>query len=118
MFSLKQMKGMVSSKRDLKMHARKIVTQIGSLPYDNVEQAVEFSLKHDIPFLPELPKLGDAMLDYIKNPGRMSCLDTFKRKTDGFDTVKVQCVGPATLVLSGYAEDVPQLMVYLIDPIG
>ena len=87
------------------MHARKIVTQIGSLPYDNADQAVEFSLKHDVPFLPELPKLGDAMLDYIKNPGRLSCLETFKRKTDGFDTVKVQCVGPATLVLSGYAED-------------
>lgn len=82
-----------------------IVTQIGSLPYDNVEKAVEFSLRHDIPFLPELPKLGDAMMDYIKNPGRMSCLETFKKKVKGRPAVKVQCVGPATLILAGYSED-------------
>ena len=82
-----------------------IVTQIGSLPYDDVEMAVEFSLRHDIPFLPELPKLGDAMMDYIKNPGNMSCLETFKKKVKGRPAVKVQCIGPATLILAGYSED-------------
>ncbi len=82
---------------------RKIITQIGSLPYDNVREAVKYSLKHDIPFLPELPKLGDAMLDYIKNPGKLSCLDEFKKHH--FDTVKIQCVGPATLIMSGYSEE-------------
>ncbi|UCC98341.1 MAG: hypothetical protein JSW66_00310 [Phycisphaerales bacterium] len=82
-----------------------IVTQIGSLPYDDVEKAVEFSLRHDIPFLPELPKLGDAMMDYIKNPGKLSCLETFKRKCEGRPVVKVQCIGPATLILAGYSED-------------
>ena len=82
-----------------------IVTQIGSLPYDNVDEAVEYSLRHDIPFLPELPKLGDSMLDYIKKPGSMSCLETFKRKVAGYETVKIQCVGPATLILSGYDQD-------------
>ena len=87
------------------MHNKKIVTQIGSLPYDEVDQAVDYSLRHDIPFLPELPKLGDAMLEYIKNPGRMSCLETFKKKVEDRETVKVQCIGPATLVLSGYSED-------------
>jgi hypothetical protein len=87
------------------MSKKQIVTQIGSLPYDDVDQAVEYSLQHDIPFLPELPKLGDSMLDYIKNPGNMSCLETFKQKTQDCDTVKVQCVGPATLILSGYSED-------------
>ena len=45
------------------MSKRKIVTQVGSLPYDDVDKAVEYSLRHDIPFLPELPKLGDAMLE-------------------------------------------------------
>lgn len=84
------------------MDKRKIVTQIGSLPYDDVDRAVEYSLKHDIPFLPELPKLGDAMLEYIKDPGRLSCLETFKKKVKGREIVKMQCVGPATLVLSGY----------------
>lgn len=82
-----------------------IVTQIGSLPYDDVEKAVEFSLRHDVPFLPELPKLGDAMMDYIKNPGSLSCLDTFKRRIEGRPVAKVQCIGPATLILAGYSED-------------
>ena len=82
-----------------------IVTQIGSLPYEDVEKAVEFSLRHDIPFLPELPKRGDAMMDYIKNPGSLSCLDTFKKNVEGRPVVKVQCIGPATLILAGYSED-------------
>jgi hypothetical protein len=83
----------------------KIVTQIGSLPYDDVNQAVEYSLGHDIPFLPELPKLGDAMLEYAKQPGQLSCLRRFQERVEGLDTVKVQCIGPATLILSGYSED-------------
>jgi hypothetical protein len=82
---------------------RKIVTQVGSLPLDDVKKAVAYSLKHDIPFLPELPKKGDAMLEYIKHPGKLSCLEEFKEHK--FDTVKIQCVGPATLVLSGYTGD-------------
>ncbi|MHC4534952.1 MAG: uroporphyrinogen decarboxylase/cobalamine-independent methonine synthase family protein [Planctomycetota bacterium] len=87
------------------MSKRKIVTQVGSLPHDEVGMAVEYSLRHDIPFLPELPKLGDAMLDYIENPGNLSCLDTFKKMVRGYETVKIQCVGPATLILSGYDQD-------------
>lgn len=83
--------------------AEKIITQIGSLPYKNIEAAVRYSLKHDIPFLPELPKLGDAIMDYIKNPGKLSCLELFKKHQ--FTTVKVQCVGPATLIGSGYDEN-------------
>ena len=82
---------------------KKIITQIGSLPLTDVQEAVDYSLKHDIPFLPELPKKGDAMLTYIKNPGRLSCLEEFKKHK--FDAVKIQCVGPATLVLSGYSQD-------------
>ncbi len=58
---------------------RKVITQIGSIPYQDVKQAVKYSLKHDIPFLPELPKLGDGVLDYIKNPGKLSCLEEFKK---------------------------------------
>jgi hypothetical protein len=87
------------------MGTRQIITQIGSLPYDDVDKAVEYSLRHDIPFLPELPKLGDAMLDYIERPGSLSCLEKFKADVAGYDTVKVQCVGPATLILGGYDQD-------------
>ena len=85
------------------MSERKIITQIGSLPYEDVSEAVVYSLKHDIPFLPELPKRGDAMLEYIKHPGNLSCLKEFKRHK--FDMVKIQCIGPATLMFSGYRED-------------
>lgn len=81
----------------------KIITQIGSLPYDNTEEAVKYSLKHDIPFLPELPKIGDAIMSYVKNPGKLSCLELFKKHQ--FETVKVQCVGPATLIGNGYEQD-------------
>jgi hypothetical protein len=84
---------------------KKVVTQIGSLPFEDVNQAVEYSLRHDIPFLPELPKLGDAMLEYAKQPGKLSCLRRFQEQVEGLDTVKVQCIGPATLILSGYSED-------------
>lgn len=88
-----------------------IVTQIGSLPYDSVEKAVEYSLRHGIPFLPELPKLGDSMLDYIKNPGRLSCLTEFKKHS--YDIAKVQCIGPATLAFSGnYNEEEAVLQIY------
>ncbi len=82
---------------------RKIVTQVGSLPLEDVNEAVAYSLKHDIPFLPELPKRGDAMMEYIKKPGNLSCLKEFKKHK--FETVKIQCVGPATLMLSGFKEN-------------
>lgn len=85
------------------MKKRKIITQIGSLPFEDIKEAVNYSLKHDIPFLPELPKKGDAMLNYIKNPGSLSCLNEFKKHK--FKTVKIQCVGPATLTQGGYTSD-------------
>jgi hypothetical protein len=85
------------------MQDRRVITQIGSLPFQDVGEAVAYSLNHDIPFLPELPKKGDAMLNYVKDPGRLSCLEEFKKHS--FATVKIQCVGPATLILAGYPED-------------
>jgi hypothetical protein len=70
-------------------------------------------LRHDVPFLPELPTRGDAMLDYIKEPGRLSCLREFQAATAGREIVKVQCVGPATLAMGGYAVEEAELRVYL-----
>lgn len=82
---------------------KKIITQIGSLPFENVNAAVEYSLKHDIPFLPELTNRREKMFEYIKNPGRLSCLAEFKKHE--FDTVKIQCIGPAILTPGTYAEN-------------
>ncbi|MHC4581799.1 MAG: hypothetical protein ACYS14_10105, partial [Planctomycetota bacterium] len=87
------------------MTKRQVTTQIGLLPYDDIDKAVEYSLQHDIPFLPELAKLDDSMMDYIERPGSMSCLDTFKSRVAGRPAVKIQCVGPATLILAGYGQD-------------
>jgi hypothetical protein len=88
----------------------KVVTQIGSLPLADPKKAVRYSLEHDIPFLPELPLLGDAMLTYIKTPGKLSCLAEFKRHR--FEVVKVQAVGPATLILAGYPPEEAVLRAY------
>ncbi len=87
-----------------------MITQIGSLPFTDVNAAVAYSLQHDIPFLPELTALGDGMTDYIKHPGRLSCLEAFKKNQ--FATVKVQCIGPATLIQGKYDEDDAVMRVY------
>lgn len=80
----------------------RIITQIGSLPFKDVNLAIEYSLRHDIPFLPELPLLGDGILDYIKEPGKLSCLAEFAKHQ--FSVAKIQCVGPATLIVNGLEE--------------
>lgn len=80
-----------------------MITQIGSLPLADPKKAVEYSLKHDIPFLPELPLLGEGMLSYIRRPGSLACLAEFKKHR--FEVAKVQAVGPATLILSGFDPD-------------
>lgn len=88
----------------------KIITQIGSLPFHDVRRAIAYSLRHDIPFLPELTALGDAMLSYIKRPGSLSCLEEFK--CHRYETVKVQVIGPATLIQSGYEENEALARIY------
>ncbi len=86
------------------MDRSKVVTQIGSLPFDNVEDAVNYSMRHDIPFLPELPKIkGDSMTEYIHNPGNLACSELFKR--NHYDIAKIQAVGPITLMQQGYNDD-------------
>ena len=95
---------------DPRQEPKRIVTQIGSLPFSDVDGAIEYSLQHDIPFLPELTALGDAMLEYVKTPGKLACLEAFKRHR--FKTVKVQCIGPATLIQSKYEEDDAVMRVY------
>lgn len=94
----------------LYIQRQKLFTQLGSLPFRDVDRAIAYSLQHEIPFLPELIALGDAMLEYIKNPGQLSCLEKFKEHE--FETVKVQCIGPATLISAGYEENDALLRIY------
>jgi hypothetical protein len=89
----------------------KRITQIGSLPYQDVDAAVEYSLRHDIPFLPELPKRGDDIFDYVGNPVKLSCLEEFKKNK--FETVKFQIVCPITLTrMHDYSDNVALEGVY------
>jgi hypothetical protein len=86
------------------MEEDRIITGIGSLPFESVENAISYSWKHDIPFLPELTKRNETMFEYIENPGSLLCLDYFKGRK--YESVKIQCVGPATLIERGYNESV------------
>ena len=84
----------------------RIITQIGSLPHVDVDSAVQYSLGHDIPFLPELVARKETMLNYIRDPGKLACLDLFRNSVKGRKSAKVQCVGPATLIVNGgYSAD-------------
>ncbi len=101
---------MVNREQPLYVTQRRVITQTGSLPFRDIERAIAYSLQHDIPFLPELTALGDAMLEYIKHPGQLSCLEEFKQNE--FEMVKVQCIGPATLMAAGYEECDALLRIY------
>jgi hypothetical protein len=79
-----------------------MITQIGSVPFLDIGKALAYSWKHDVPFLPELVLKGESMFDYIKNPGKLRCLEKFKRMK--YSRVKVQSVGPASLIVGGYEE--------------
>jgi hypothetical protein len=65
-------------------------TGVGSLPHENISDAIDFSLKHDIPFLPELTKLDGFMNESKKN----SCLDEFIKNTTSSNVRKIQFPSP------------------------
>src|SRR3989344_1443210 len=74
------------------------VTQIGSLPHHTVADAVAYSRKHPIPFLPErVVSNSEYMLKLVNDPGRLSCLDAFVKEPFVVQ-VKVQCMGPMALM--------------------
>lgn len=91
----------------------RIVTQGGPLPHTNPEDAVAYSQRHDIPFLPELPALQELMPEIILRPGQLHCLELFKQNS--YKTVKIQCVGPATLYTLGYSEESEEIVIRYID---
>lgn len=80
-----------------------LTTMIGSLPFDSIDEAVEYSLAHDIPAVPELPKLDGDMFSCLKR-GRMPaayewfCLEAARK---GVKKVKIQGAGPVTLMVHG-----------------
>ncbi len=66
------------------------ITGIGSLPFDNIKEAINYSLKHDIPFIPQLPLLEGNMIDQIKKSHYLS-IKEWDRENECY---KIQLVGP------------------------
>lgn len=66
------------------------LTGIGSLSHSSISEAIEYSMKFDIPFLPELIQLDGTMDVSNKN----SCLELFLKKTDHLKMRKVQYPSP------------------------
>jgi hypothetical protein len=75
-------------------------TTIGSLPYKTLPEAERFVKRFiknpmAIPAFPELPNLGDGMLQRIREPEKLSYLEIFKKQN--FSRVKIQGPGPISL---------------------
>lgn len=63
-------------------------TGIGSLPHDDIAEAIRFSKKFDIPFLPELTKLQDSLS--VKSIEDFICFKEFIKSTHELPLIKTQ----------------------------
>lgn len=75
------------------------ITQIGSIPFDDVDAAIEYSFQHSIPFLPELPKLSKSEFILTKISTKGIATDAFIKRTNIElpSRVKIQFIGATTL---------------------
>ena len=75
---------------------------IGSLPHRSVLNAVNYSLKHDLPFLPQMTSLGERMIPQvlanIEMTEKYQALTLFTEKLleKKVSTFKIQLAGPET----------------------
>jgi|GEM_PF-482090 len=78
-------------------------TSIGSLPFTNIEEAVQYALMFDVPAVPELPAHDGYMPSYIEKPGQLAAAELFKREVQksANPLVKIQSPGPITTMLYG-----------------
>ncbi len=85
-----------------------LTTMAGSLPFKSIDEAVEYALMHDIPAVPELPKLDGSMFAYARHPGKIASYGRFceTARERGVKNVKIQCVGPYTAMYGeGFSEN-------------
>lgn len=96
-------------------------TGVGSLPFTDVDEALRYSLAHDVPFLPELPKLDPAefmipaaLEGFAAGVPDLRMLERFLGALSSPRLIKLQMAGPTTLVAFGKdvgrAEVVPWLV--------
>jgi len=75
---------------------------IGSLPHLSIEDACNYSLKHDMPFLPQMTSLGESMIEQALSRQPLfhtySALKTFTEKLllNNIEQFKIQIAGPET----------------------
>jgi hypothetical protein len=75
---------------------------IGSLPHKSIHDAVKFSIRHDMPFLPQMTSLGERMIPQVKSSKKLSekysSLSLFTEKLLETNTsfFKIQIAGPET----------------------
>ncbi|GEM_PF-4113163 len=71
------------------------ITGVGSLPFESIEEAIKYSLRFDIPFLPELTKLEDSTK--ISDISEFLCYSKFIKEVEGrtpFKTQSFQDINP------------------------
>jgi hypothetical protein len=75
---------------------------IGSLPHLNISEAISYSLKHTLPFLPQMTSLGERMVEQVLSTQELSTkyksLSLFTEKIieQNITTFKIQIAGPET----------------------
>jgi hypothetical protein len=75
---------------------------IGSLPHLNISDAVTYSLKHSLPFLPQMTSLGERMVEQVLSAQELSkkyiALSLFTEKIieQKNSNFKIQIAGPET----------------------
>ena len=72
-------------------------TGIGSLPFQTIEEAFEYSFSHDLPFFPQLLHIHGNMIQQLKNCN-FKHLDRFidLAKEKKISEIKIQIAGPNT----------------------
>lgn len=77
--------------------AKALITGIGSVPFYDVDEAFNFSFKHDIPFFPQIPNIHANMCDQVKD-SNFTHLDEFvsEAKRRNIKLIKIQIAGPCT----------------------
>lgn len=77
------------------------ITGIGSLPYQDFHEALQYSLKHDLPFFPQILSIHGNMIEQVKNMNFQFLEDFLNhlRKLK-ITRYKIQIAGPNTTSLS------------------
>ncbi|WP_273868451.1 hypothetical protein [Halobacteriovorax sp. GB3] len=73
------------------MMDKRLITGIGSLNFNTVEESIHFTTKFDIPFLPQLPHLEGNMIDQMNSLTSLSLIEFSKIEAQ---KVKIQIPGP------------------------